>query len=233
MPNPWTDPEKTRVWTPDGKPGNALRPLQIGLILTTAAVCKPQRILDVGCGHGEIDARLLEHLPDAEIVCLDESAVMLERAAERLAPFGSRARFVQAGIESDWRDAVAPPFDLILASQAVHHVVAKGKRAFYARAFDALKVGGLLLLNDKVAFAPAFFPYMVGLWNGIRSAAGYEPVAATLEYAPWKEAEILGGDVPDTVDKHLTWLGDAGFEPVDCLWRHGNQALIAALKNAS
>ena len=231
MPNPWTDPEKARTWTPEGKPGNVLRPLQIDLILTTAGVHKPRRILDLGCGPGEIDARLLERLPDSEIVCLDESPVMLERARETLAPFRDRASFVEAGIESDWREVAGAPFDLILASQAVHHVVSAGKRALYKRAHEALNPGGMLLLNDKVAFAAAFFPYMVGIWNGIRTSAGFEPVAATLTYAPWKEAEILGGDVPDTVEEHISWLREAGFPAVDCLWRHGNQALIAALKS--
>jgi len=232
MPNPWTDPERARTWTPEGKPGNVLRPLQLELILTTAAVRNPRRILDLGCGPGEIDARLLERLPEAELVCLDESAVMLDRAREALRPFEGRVRFVEAGIEHDWREAAGAPFDLMLASQAVHHVVAAGKRAFYARAFEALNPGGLLLLNDKVAFHPALFPYMVGIWNQIRAGAGFDAIAADLEYAPWQEAEILGGDVPDKVDDHLAWLRAAGFDPVDCLWRHGNQALIAALKLA-
>jgi tRNA (cmo5U34)-methyltransferase len=230
--NPWTDPERAQAWTPHGKPGNALRPLQLEILLTVAEALAPRRILDLGCGPGEIDALMLERLPAAEVICLDESPVMLERAREVLAPFAGRTRFVESDLGHDWRAAAGVAFDLVFASQAVHHVVAPGKRVLYARVHAALAPGGSLLLNDKVAFDGRLFPIMVALWNRVRAETGFEPVAADLEFGAWQEAEILGGDVPDSVDEHLAWLRAAGFSPVDCLWRHADQAILLARKEA-
>jgi SAM-dependent methyltransferase len=60
-------------------------------------------ILDVGCGTGEIVARLAEAFPHARLVGVDLEEPHLERARGRCAGFGERARFQQG-------DAQALPF---------------------------------------------------------------------------------------------------------------------------
>ena len=51
------------------------------------------RILDLGCGPGELSERLLEALPTAKLVGIDLDAAHLERARKRCARFGERATF--------------------------------------------------------------------------------------------------------------------------------------------
>ncbi len=53
----------------------------------------PSRILDVGCGTGEITARLAALFPHASLVGVDLEEAHLERARARCAPFGDRVRF--------------------------------------------------------------------------------------------------------------------------------------------
>lgn len=55
------------------------------------------RLLDVGCGTGASTAALLQVLPEAEIVAVDASAAMLERAKAKSWP--RRVRFVHAGLD--------------------------------------------------------------------------------------------------------------------------------------
>src|SRR5438045_747750 len=50
-------------------------------------------VLDVGCGTGEITARLAEKYPRASLVGIDLEEPHLERARARCAAFGSRVRF--------------------------------------------------------------------------------------------------------------------------------------------
>src|SRR5213595_3085870 len=50
-------------------------------------------VLDVGCGTGEITARLAEKYPQATFVGIDLEEPHLERARMRCAEFGSRVRF--------------------------------------------------------------------------------------------------------------------------------------------
>lgn len=61
-------------------------------------------ILDVGCGTGEITARLAEKFPGASLVGVDLEQAHLVRAAVRCAQYGARIRF-QIG------DALTLPFD--------------------------------------------------------------------------------------------------------------------------
>lgn len=61
------------------------------------------KVLDLGCGTGEIIVRLAEEYPQASFVGVDLEEPHLERAALRCAAFGDRVRFEHA-------DAFALPF---------------------------------------------------------------------------------------------------------------------------
>lgn len=76
-----------------------------------------ERVLDAGCGTGRVTAALRDRLPRGEVVALDASASMLERARERLG--GDRVTFVQ-------HDLLEPipidPVDAILSTATFHWV---------------------------------------------------------------------------------------------------------------
>jgi SAM-dependent methyltransferase len=61
-------------------------------------------VLDLGCGTGEITARLAERFPQASFVGVDLEEPHLVRARARCAAFGSRVRF-------ELGDAMALPYD--------------------------------------------------------------------------------------------------------------------------
>lgn len=66
---------------------------QEGALLERYALAGPVTILDVGCGTGEITARLAARYPEASILGIDLDAAHLARAAARCAAFGARVRF--------------------------------------------------------------------------------------------------------------------------------------------
>ena len=83
----------------------------------------PVRILDLGCGSGEITRRLAERYPQAELLGIDilESNLVPARAAN--ARFGERVRFVQG--DAFALDLADGAFDLVVCrhlSQAVPDV---------------------------------------------------------------------------------------------------------------
>jgi trans-aconitate 2-methyltransferase len=72
------------------------------------------RVLDLGCGTGELTRRLADWLPESEVVGIDSSPQMLERAAPLARP---GLRFEVAAIES-----VAGTWDLVFSHAALQWV---------------------------------------------------------------------------------------------------------------
>src|SRR6185295_6654496 len=77
-------------------------------------------VLDVGCGTGEIVARLAAKFPAASFAGVDLERPHLARAAERCAPFGPRVRFEYGdALELPFPDAA---FDMVICRHVLQAV---------------------------------------------------------------------------------------------------------------
>jgi ubiquinone/menaquinone biosynthesis C-methylase UbiE len=84
------------------------------------------RVLDAGCGTGEVTARLAERFPEAGFVGIDLEEPHLERARARAARFGDRVRFQRDdALQLSFADGV---FDLAI-SRHVLQAVSDAQRA--------------------------------------------------------------------------------------------------------
>jgi trans-aconitate 2-methyltransferase len=131
-------------------------------LLALVTVRPGLRVVDLGCGTGELTARLFEHLPGADVLGIDASASMLEKAAP-LARLG--LRFACARIED-----VAGPFDLIFSNAALHWV------DDHHRAFPAL----LAMLSPGGQFA-----VQMPSW---KRPAAYGAIVDAARTAPFRDA---------------------------------------------
>jgi tRNA (cmo5U34)-methyltransferase len=102
-----------------------------------------RRILELGIGTGETARRVLARHPDAQLVAIDSSPEMLERA---------RAAFPNGDLrQAALQDPLpAGPFDLVVSALAVHHLDGPGKRDLFSRIAAALSPGGRFVLADVV-----------------------------------------------------------------------------------
>ncbi|MGZ4690261.1 MAG: class I SAM-dependent methyltransferase [Acidimicrobiia bacterium] len=168
------------------------------------------RVLDLGCGDGEVVGRVLEARPGVEAVAADFSAEMLGRVEARFAE-SERVTIVEHDL-----DAPLPPewgtFDAVVSAFAIHHVTDERKRALYAEVYDRLRPGGAFLNLEHVA-SPT--PEL------------HEAFLATFGIA-------IGNDDPSNqlapVDTQLAWLREIGFEQVDCHWKWRELALLAGIR---
>jgi L-threonylcarbamoyladenylate synthase len=102
-------------------------------------------VLDLGTGTGQTARRLLERHPEAFLVGVDESPVMLAEAARELP--ADRVSLVVGTLENP---LPAGRFDLVASALAVHHLPGDSKRGLFARVRDRMAPGGLFVLADVV-----------------------------------------------------------------------------------
>ena len=97
---------------------------------------RPASVVDLGCGPGQLTAKLAERWPEASIVGLDSSPEMIAKAT---AYAGPRLSFVIADLR-DWQPVT--PVEVILSNAALQWV--PGHRNLLPRLVDALVPGGWL-----------------------------------------------------------------------------------------
>jgi SAM-dependent methyltransferase len=98
------------------------------------------RILDIGCGTGDI----LDFLPAVDYVGVDLSEDYIRAARER---YGDRGRFICADvIDADLGDE--EPFDLVLSTGVIHHLDDTRADRLFAMSASLLNDGGRLLSWD-------------------------------------------------------------------------------------
>ena len=77
-------------------------------------VCEGLRVIDLGCGTGELTERLADNLPQSRVIGIDSSAEMLERARERARPGLDFEKARIEDLQGNW--------DLIFSHAALHWV---------------------------------------------------------------------------------------------------------------
>ncbi|MEI6676157.1 MAG: class I SAM-dependent methyltransferase [Verrucomicrobiota bacterium] len=78
---------------------------------------RPARILEIGCGTGNNLVELAQQFPDAQIIGLDLSQDMLDRARVKVQRYGSRMRLMHRAYDAPV--AEGSKFDLIVLSYSL------------------------------------------------------------------------------------------------------------------
>src|SRR3954453_20161314 len=126
---------------PDWEPSRYLqfadeRSRPFGDLLARVGAAEPRRVVDLGCGPGQLTATLTERWPTAAVVGVDSSPAMVEAAG----PLASdRLEFTRGDIAS-WRPEA--PVDVIVSNAALQWV--PEHRRVLPGLLDALTPGGWL-----------------------------------------------------------------------------------------
>jgi trans-aconitate 2-methyltransferase len=77
-----------------------------------------ERVLDAGCGTGQVTALLRDRLPRGTVIALDASPAMVERARQRMGD--ERVEYIVADLQEPL--PVDPPVDAILSTATFHWI---------------------------------------------------------------------------------------------------------------
>jgi ubiquinone/menaquinone biosynthesis C-methylase UbiE len=230
MPDDWKDPEFTRKWDRENLRGNPTRPEQLDVLMTLLEdeYREGQTVLGVGIGSGRVAEMILRRIPGARVVGVDGSPAMLAMARERLAEFGGRVEFVEHDLtEIDTLTLPARDYRFAVSVQTLHNIPPEANRRVLRYLSHRLPDGGLFLTLERIAIdTPRLYGLYRSLWRRLEREHGAAiPRGETLEAE--RDRLAAAGDRPLTLDQHLLWLRELGFEAA-CLHLHGNRALFAA-----
>lgn len=179
------------------------------------------RILELGAGTGSLARFLLDSFPAARMTALDVSPAMLATCRRVLAPYGDRARVMEADLATG---DLGSEYDAVVSRLAIHHLRDLQKERLFRRVFAALLPGGVLVNVDMIAGeTEAESAALLDEWREYMRARGEDPAA-------WEQWLAGDDDYPATERAQTAWLAAAGFTRVHIAWRMAGFAVVRAIK---
>ena len=162
-------------------------------LIARLSLCGDERILDVGCGDGQVSALLAHAVPRGRVLGCDNSPEMIAHARQQ-----HRRRNLEF-VRADARDLRVPgEFDVVFSNAALHWV--DDHRAFLAGAAGVLRPGGRLMISC----------------GGRGNAADvFAAVRAELRRAAWRGffRRMQPAYFFHRPEDYRAWLPAAGFHP--------------------
>jgi tRNA (cmo5U34)-methyltransferase len=186
---------------------------------------EPVRVLELGCGTGNLSMRLAATRPNASLTLVDGSREMTALTRSRLdqAKLGGIARheFITATFES--LALPARSFDLVVSSISLHHVSDKG--SLYERIRALLTSGGRFCFADQIRGEPDRNHQLN--WRRWLDFCS-EPGHCSPDELQSLVDNVAAHDHYTTLSDHVALMSRAGFSEIDCVWRNWMWGIVTA-----
>lgn len=180
-------------------------------------------VLDLGAGTGLFSWHVLQVFKESTYTLVDLAEKMLELSKIRFADSERQFSYMVADYTDRLPDST---YDLIISSLSIHHLDAGQKKELFGRIFQRLDQGGVVINVDQVKGASPFFEELYwSTWLKDVRAGG-----ASEEQIQESIKRRAAYDKDATLEEQLKWMRSAGFEEVDCLYRHNFIGLFYARK---
>ncbi len=186
---------------------------------------KPKRILELGCGTGNLSELIVKTYPNAEKVLVDISEEVISQCKSRLEN-NDRVEYYQADINE--LDFPADSFDLIVSSITIHHLKHHEKELLFKKTFSWLTNEGVFTYSDQFAgVTKEIYDNHMKLWHQFVLNSG----CTEDEWELWMKHQDEH-DYHATAVEQILWLKKANFSSIDITWRYLLWTVITARKKS-
>lgn len=155
-PEPGATAERRNAEEADLERPLSLNERRLGAALAVLEECGARRVVDLGCGEGNLLARLLADPRFEEVAGMDVSVHLLERAAARLGldrlPPRQRERIRLFQGSLTYRDARLAGFDAAAVVEVVEHLDPPRLAAFERVVFEFARPGTIVLTTPNAEY---------------------------------------------------------------------------------
>jgi ubiquinone/menaquinone biosynthesis C-methylase UbiE len=206
-------------------------------VIAAYAPKKPSGVLktlEIGCGSGITTSHILSSRPDLTVIAVDNEPKMVGKVSENLAGHMGKGRLqvALADAREHLKGTSDGAFEIIASGFTLHNMTASYRSELLAEIHRCLGQGGLFINTDK--YPP----------DGDQER--YELLAEQLDrffaaFYPLEKYELLREwvlhNVADHSPERVMKIGEAmaemeslGFSDVREVYRHGLEAVVAAVK---
>jgi tRNA (cmo5U34)-methyltransferase len=182
---------------------------------------------DLGCSLGAVSLAMRQRIrqPDCDIIAVDNSAAMIDRAGELLAR-DTVATVPVRLVCADLQQVVIENASVVVLNFTLQFIPPAQRLALIERIYQGLRPGGILILSEKIAFAEAGRQQLhTELHHDFKRANGYSDLEISQKRTALEKVMI-----PETLDCHQQRLQAAGFAFSDLWFQCFNFASLVAIK---
>lgn len=183
---------------------------------------KPNHILDLGCGNGNITAQLISQFPNATFTLVDASSEMIELCSNQFKSYDVTY------VNSYFKDFEFMPdhYDLVVAGFSLHHCDAIEKQSIFKEIYKTLRKGGIFSCSDlMIDKNSSDHPAMLESWN--KFVNGNFPSG---EKWNWLTEHYAAFDKPSEYWLQIDWLKQVGFTTITTPFNKNHWIFLQAVK---
>jgi len=180
------------------------------------------KVIDLGSSTGTFLIELSKKIKNLNLLGIDNSPAMVQKAKLKAKAFGSNAKFIEADfLEYDLSNSKA-----IIANYTIQFVRPLKREKLIQKIYNSLQNDGIFLMSEKlITENKKLNKVMIDLYYDFKKEMGY----SQYEIAQKREAleNVL---IPYTMNENLQMLQNAGFKDVEIIFRWNNFATFIAFK---
>lgn len=159
-------------------------------LINQATISPGHRVLEIGCGTGNLAILIKRLNPAAQVVGIDPDSKALGRARRKAQRRGTAIQFDQGFSEElPYPDA---SFDRVFSAFMLHHVRPDAKPVTLREAFRALKPGGSLHLADfdeGERLSGGLHGFLAAIFHSRHGSSSHHTVLALMRHAGFVDSQ--------------------------------------------